>query len=151
MEEHSCPRCGSAASRKNGSTNGKPKRKCKTCGYQYSSGGLKGFSPALQHLAVVLYLHGLSLRTVAKLLRTTATSVQRWVKLLAEKHGQRPEAEPGGAVIMELDEPERSGDGRRQLWHFLKKNPASYGFGRLSAGRAAVFLIGNAAVVTKPR
>lgn len=125
---------------KNGSANGKPKRKCKECGYQYSSGGLKGFSPATQHLAVVLYLHGLSLRAVAKLLQTTATSVQRWVKILAEKHGQRPEPEPGGAVIMELDE----------VWHFLKKKPASYGFGRRSAGRAAVFLIGNAAVVTKP-
>ena len=141
METHQCPKCGSVETRKNGTANGEPKRRCKGCGYQFTRSVLKSFAVADQHLAVVLYLHGLSLRAVAKLLETSATTVLRWVRALGREHGRRPPPEAGGAVIVELDE----------MWHYLKKKPANSGSGKRSAVRVDAFLIGNAAVVTRPR
>src|SRR3954462_3075903 len=51
--------------------------------------------------------HGLSFRTVARLLGTSAQSVLRWVCGYVDQYCAKPE--PGEAVVVEVDE----------MWHFL--------------------------------
>jgi len=135
MENPQCPRCRSASTCKNGTANGDPKRKCKDCGYQFTRPFMPGFTHVHKDRAVVLYLEGLSLRTVARLLSTTATSVLKWVREAALRHGQRPAPEPGGAPVVEVDE----------MWHYVQKKPANCGFGRPCAAKRGGSSTGSAA------
>src|SRR5436305_1191532 len=66
--------------------------------------------------AVLLHLSGLSMNRTAKLLGVSTPSVQAWIERFAEVYARKPEPE-GRAVVVELDE----------MWHFLKKSPASSG------------------------
>jgi insertion element IS1 protein InsB len=57
--------------------------------------------------AVILYGHGCSLRTVARLLGTCAHSVLRWVCAFVDTTCSKPA--PGAAVVLVVDE----------MWHYL--------------------------------
>ena len=59
-------------------------------------------------MAVWLYAHGFSFRTIAKFLKVSTRSVFVWVKAFAEKNYAKPESANAEAII-ELDE----------MWHFL--------------------------------
>jgi transposase len=74
----------------------------------------------------------------AKLLGVSVSSVQDWIERFAKAYAQKPEPE-GRAVAIELDE----------MWHYLKKRPASSGCGRLGIGLRAGSSIGSWAVATE--
>ena len=83
-------------------------------------------------VAVWLYAHGLSFRTIAKLLKVSARSVFVWVKAFAEKNYAKPE--PANAeVIIELDE----------MWHFLGSKKDKFGYGKLTVEQLNSLLTGS--------
>ena len=63
----SCPRCKHEHCVKNGKVEGKQRRKCKSCGFQFTRLTPKGYSLQLRVLSVFLYCHGLSMNAIAKM------------------------------------------------------------------------------------
>ncbi len=106
-ERPSCPRCGSHRVVKSGHVLGKQRWWCRACRYQFTKITGPDTPKTIKHAAVSLYGHGLSVRTVARLLGTTAQSVLRWVCGYVDQYCTKPE--PNEAVVIELDE----------MWHFL--------------------------------
>ena len=77
--EINCPRCGSDKTVKNGQANGNPKRKCKACYFQYTKDSLPGAPYHIRLMSVLLYVHGLSINSIARLLNYTPPAVLRWI------------------------------------------------------------------------
>ncbi|MBF0426749.1 MAG: IS1 family transposase [Magnetococcales bacterium] len=121
-----CPKCSDQATVKNGFLYGKQRFKCKPCGYQFTRLTPRGRPSSEKVLAILLYLHGLSLNAIAKLLCLSTPAVLKWVRKFAQDSYQKPE--PTGAVVVELDE----------MWHFLKKTKQNMDLeGLLSRYRSA--------------
>ena len=59
-------------------------------------------------MAITLYTLGLSIRAIAKLFDLSPNAVLKWIKKFAKE--QYEKAEPGDAILVELDE----------MWHYLK-------------------------------
>jgi transposase-like protein len=67
-----CPQCQSDRLVNNGSAAGKPKKRCRPCGYQCTRTTPRGKPLAMKVHAVLLYLSGLSMHRIAFLLRVSA-------------------------------------------------------------------------------
>ena len=130
-----CPRCGSEQTFANGSVRGVAKRYCKTCHYQFTRPDKVGKPSSIKLTAVSLYLHGLSMNDIARLLGVSTPAVLKWIRTHAKENCPKPV--PGEAIIVELDE----------MWHFLEKKTANSGSGRLIVVIQGDSLTGNAAVV----
>ena len=130
-----CPKCLSPQTVKNGFLCGRQRYKCKQCGYQFTRTTPRGKPMKDKLLAVVLYMHGLSLNSIAKLFHVSATAVLKWVRKFAQETYEKPK--PGSAIVMEIDE----------MWHYLKKKPTSFGYGRLIVVIPVNLWTGNVAVV----
>ena len=141
MQTNSCPRCGHDHVVKNGVVLGKPRSKCRGCGYQFTRRDKRGQPLRVVHTAVMLYLFGLSMNAIARLLGVSTPAVLYWVRTTARTLAQKPTPQAGQTVILELDE----------MWHFLEKKLASSGFGKPTTEPLVICLIGNAAVVTGAR
>ena len=77
-------------------------------------------------LAVLLYMHGLSLNAIAKLLKVSTPVVLKWVRKFARENYEKPK--PGSAVVIEVDE----------MWHYLQKKEQALDLeGLLSRYRSA--------------
>ena len=89
-----CPRCGYVRVVKSGHAKGNQRWLCRRCGYQFTrtDGPPAGADTpeTTKRAAVTLYGHGLSFRTVGKLLGTTAQSVLRWVVGYVDEHCAKP-------------------------------------------------------------
>ena len=98
-----CKKCGGKEHNKNGFVKGHQRYKCKNCGYQFVPTLQKCFDEQTKLIACLLYISGLSLRTIARLLHTSATSVLSWVRKFALDNYEKsqPNSE---AVIVQLDE-----------------------------------------------
>ena len=118
---------------------GKQRYLCKACGLNFTDTPPRGMPLRLKVEAVLLYLSGLSMNRTAKLLGVSTPTVQAWIERFAEVYAQKPEP-AGRAAVVELDE----------MWHYLKKSPASSGSGRLGIGFQGGSSIGSWAVVTEP-
>jgi IS1 family transposase/transposase-like protein len=112
-EISNCRRCGSINVVKAGKIKGNQRYKCKNCGFQFQPNRAKGRSQSTKRLAVLLYLSGLSIRTISKIVKTDLHAVYRWIRKFAEDNYEKPEP-ISNAVVIELDE----------MWHYLhsKKN-----------------------------
>ena len=111
MEDINCPYCKSTHTVKNGSVKGTPKRKCKDCGKQYSrAGNTNRASSQQKHTGILLYINGLSINAIAKLLGFSTPAVLYWIKQFGRKHCPKPQS--AHCLVMELDE----------MWHYLQKN-----------------------------
>jgi len=130
-----CPKCKSSQTVKNGFLCNRQRYKCKECGYQFTRTTPRGKPMKDKLLAIVLYMHGLSLNAIARLFNVSAPAVLKWVRNFARKNYEKPK--PGSAVIMEVDE----------MWHYLQKKPTSSGFGRLIVAIPVNSLTGNVGVV----
>ena len=86
-------------------------------------------------LAVLLYMHGLSLNAIAKLLKVSTPAVLKWVRKFARENYEKPK--PGSAVVIEVDE----------MWHYLQKKRTNSGFGRLIVAIPVSSLTGNVGIV----
>ena len=131
-----CERCGGEEQVRNGFMRGKQRYRCKACGLNFTDTPPRGMPLAMKVTAVLLYLSGLSMNRTAKLLGVSTPSVMAWIEQFATTYAQKPEPE-GRALVVELDE----------MWHYLKKKPASSGSGRLGIVLQGEWLIGSAAVV----
>ena len=76
-----CWKCGSEAFVKNGFMAGSQRYKCKKCGFQFTRDTPHGKPMKDKILALVLYLSGLSMNVIGKILGVTAQSVMRWIKM----------------------------------------------------------------------
>ena len=134
-----CKKCGGENHVKAGFVEGEQRYKCKDCGCQFVPTRHRGKPEKDKLLAIWLYLHGLSFRTIAKLLQVTHKSIYDWVKAFAVRNYIKPEPQ-GEAVIVELDE----------MWHFLKSKKTKSGYGRLIAAIPANLSTGKSEGVTMP-
>ena len=133
-------RCGGEEQSKNGFMRGEQRYRCKGCGLNFTDTPPRGMPLQVKVTAVLLYVSGLSMNRTAKLLGVSTPSVMAWIERFAKEHARKPEPE-GRAVVVELDE----------MWHYLKKKPASSGYGRLGIVLQADWLTGSAAVAIEPR
>jgi len=104
-----CKKCGGESHVKAGFIKGEQRYLCKECGCKFVPTRHHGKPKKDKLLAVWLYLHGLSFRTIAKLFKVTPKAVHDWVKAFAKENYVKPEPQ-SEAVIVELDE----------MWHYLK-------------------------------
>ena len=132
-----CKGCSGTDYTKNGLARGKQRYHCKACGLNFTDTPPRGMPLRLKVEAVLLYVSGLSMNRTAKLLGVSTPTVQAWIERFAQVYAQKPEPE-GRAVVVELDE----------MWHYLKKKPASSGSGRLGIVLQGEWLTGSAAVAT---
>ncbi len=133
-----CKKCGGKEHNKNGFVKGHQRYKCKNCGYQFVPTLQKGFDEQTKLIACLLYISGLSLRTIARLLHTSATSVLSWVRKFALENYEKPQPN-SEAVIVQLDE----------MWHFLHLKKTNFGYGKLIVLIQDSLLIGNVAIVIR--
>jgi transposase len=115
-----CKKCGCEKVVKAGKINGNQRYKCKECGCQFQPNRHKGKPERVKNIAVLLYLLGLSMRTIAKFTKTDIHAVYRWIKDFAKENYEKPQPAKR-EVFVELDE----------MWHFIGSKKTSFGFGRL--------------------
>jgi transposase len=94
-----CKACGSEEQVKNGFMRDKQRYRCKTCGLNFT---------------VLLYVSGLSVNRITKLLGVSTPTVQDWLERFAQAYAHKPEPE-GRALVIELDE----------MWHYSKGSLAA--------------------------
>jgi transposase-like protein len=136
-----CIKCGHDRIVKNGSVQGKPKKKCKACGYQWTKDTMHDYQwhpLRIKLLAVWLYISGLSMRRISRICRCSHRSVLNWVRDYAREHYEKPPL-TDKIVILEVDE----------MWHYLKKNLASSGSGKPLIVIQDNSLTGNVGIVIK--
>ena len=115
-----CKKCGSDSVVKAGKIDGNQRYKCRDCGCQFQPNRRKGKPESTKRLAVLLYLSGLSMRTISRIVKTDLHAVYRWIRKFAEVNYEKPEPK-SDAVVVELDE----------MWHYLRDKKTSFGYGRL--------------------
>jgi len=100
-----CSRCGSAQSCKNGLMRGKQRYRCLACGYNYTGGAGVAYPDEKRQLALKLYLEGLGLRAIGRVLAVSNVTVMRWVRAYGQRAEQQAASAPAQAVrIGEVDE-----------------------------------------------
>jgi transposase-like protein len=127
-----CKKCESNSVVKAGKVADNQRYKCKECGCQFQPNRTKGKLEKTKRLAVVLYLFGMSFRTIARLTKTDVHAVYRWIRDFGEKHYEKPEP-ISDAVIVELDE----------MWHYIKDKKTNVGYGKLIAAIPVNLSTGN--------
>ena len=132
-----CPKCSFSQIVKNGHSRGKQRYRCKSCGFQFTRTTPRGRPASEKATAILLYTLGLSLNSIARMLKVSTPAVLRWVRLFAEKTYEKPE--PSEAVIVELDE----------MWHYLTAKKTNSGYGRLIIVVPVNSLTRNAGLVIK--
>ncbi len=125
-----CGKCGSKHTVKAGFNHGKQRYKCKECGRQFTQNQDK--NAVNRAFALYLYVIGLSMNAIARMLKVAPSTVLYWVKNFALKVYDKPT--PEGDVTVELDE----------MWHFLGSKKIKFGSGRHIAALPVSWLIGNA-------
>jgi hypothetical protein len=81
-----------------------------------------------------LYVIGLSMNAIGRMLKVEPSTILYWVKNFALKTYQKPA--PQGEVVIELDE----------MWHFLCSKKTRSGCGRRTCELPVSLLIGNAEI-----
>ena len=131
-----CTKCGSENVLKSGFVKSEQRYRCKECGRQFVPTRHHGKSETQKLTAILLYINGLSLRTIARLIHVTATAVLKWVRQYAHENYEKPKPQQTTSVVVELDE----------VWHYLKLKKISFGFGRHIVALPISSLTGNVGV-----
>ena len=132
-----CPKCKAAEVIKSGKILEKQRYKCKKCLFQFTRLTPHGKPTSDKAKAVELYIHGLSMRSIGKILNVSTTSVLRWIRRFAKETYEKPE--PGDAILVELDE----------MWHFLNSKKTNSGSGKPIAGKLENSSTGNVVPETR--
>jgi transposase len=133
-----CRFCGSESCVKNGIHRGSQRHKCKKCGKQFNE-NLKRVDEGLREQGILLYILGLSFRTIADYIGVAPSTVLYWVRNFALKVYEKP-APLSKSVTIELDE----------MWHFLGSKKTKFGYGKPIAAIPVNSLIGSAESETTP-
>lgn len=134
-----CPKCGATERHKAGFVNKIQRYRCKHCHCQYTRSTPKGRSPQEKHLALELYLSGISMNRIGQLLGVSTPAVLKWIRQLEPLSLERPEV--SSATVVELDE----------LCHVLGQKNEKYGFGLLFAESPVASLTGKLVIVEAGR
>ena len=78
-----CPKCQGERLVKNGSAAGKPQKRCKQCGFQFTRTTPLGKPLTMKINAVLWYLNGMSMHRIAFLLRVSTQAMLTWIRTLA--------------------------------------------------------------------
>jgi transposase len=113
-----CRKCGGERIVKNGHHLGRQRFKCKECGFQFTRPDAKGKPPQTKCLAILLYMTGLSLRSIASIVKVSPKAVLDWVRAFGAATYEKPT--PPGEVVVELDE----------MRHFLASRKTNSGSGK---------------------
>jgi transposase len=133
-----CPKCAHQHVVKSGKVGGTQRWLCRGCGSQFTRTTPRGRPLWQKSLAVFLYGHGVSMNALGRMFGVRASSVLKWIRRYAPEHDVKP-SPSGKAVVMELDE----------MWHFLQKNVANSGSGKLWIVLQASSWTGSVGVVIK--
>ena len=125
-----CPKCASEVFVRAGFNHSRQRYKCKNCGRQFTQTVDKNSTK--RAFALYLYVVGLSMRAIGRMLGVEPSTVLYWVRNFALRVYEKPT--PKGDVIVELDE----------MWHFLESKKLKYGCGRHIAALPVSWSIGNA-------
>ena len=99
---------------------GKQRYRCLACGYNYTGGTTGAYPEEKRQLALKLYLEGMGLRAIGRVLDVSNGPVMRWVRAYGQRAEQQAAQALGQAVrIAEVDEL------HRYVGH--KKTPAGSG------------------------
>lgn len=98
-----CPQCQGERLVQHGSAVGKPQKRCKQCGYQFTRTTPRGKPLATKIHAVLWYVSGMSLHRMAFLLRVSPQAVLTWIRDLATAYDEKPEP-TGRTIVLQLDE-----------------------------------------------
>jgi transposase-like protein len=131
-----CGKCGSENCIKAGHNHGRQRYKCKGCGRQFTL--TEDRNAVKRAFALYLYVVGLSMNAIARMLGVRPSTVLYWIRHFALKVYEKPA--PQGDVVVELDE----------MWHFLESKKLKYGSGRPIAARAVNWSTGNAETGVPP-
>ncbi|RYF65034.1 MAG: IS1 family transposase [Cytophagaceae bacterium] len=81
MPSLKCPKCDAAEAVRNGIVGGRQRYRCKNCDYNYTVDKVgKGINTYYVIKALQLYIEGVSLREIERLLGVSHVSVMNWVK-----------------------------------------------------------------------
>ena len=102
MIDH-CPKCKSTDRVKNGHIKGRPRFRCKECGYDYTVIQKSTSVPIdKKRLALQMYLEGLGFNSIGRLLNVSHVAVLKWIKRYGQQEAElRSDKE---IEIMEMDE-----------------------------------------------
>ena len=107
-----CTKCGSEGVYKSGFVKGEQRYRCKGCGRQFVPTRHHGKTQTEKLTAVLLYINGLSLRTIAQLMHVTATAILKWVRQYTLENYEKTKPQNNTtAVVIEINE----------VWHYLKR------------------------------
>lgn len=129
-----CPKCESTKYISYGSIGDRKRYKCKNCSCQFTKNTIKGKSRRAKMYALMLYLSGLSMNMVGKVVGVSRQAIMTWIKGFG-KEFKLPEGH-GEIVEVELDE----------MWHFIKKNSKSSGSGKYfvaKLGDCSAFIVAS--------
>ena len=98
-----CPKCKSTEYVKNGIVNNRQRYKCKHCSLNYTVEFKAGIRPDYKRLALMMYLEGMGLRSIARILGISAVAVLKWVRNFGIKAGDLP-VQKGVLKEIEIDE-----------------------------------------------
>jgi transposase-like protein len=98
-----CNRCGGSESHKNGMMNGKQRYRCKSCGFNFTT-GFRGKPIEVRQQALKLYQEGLGFRAIGRILEVSNVTVLNWVR--ANGQGSKPKTSPAAADETKASEAE---------------------------------------------
>ncbi len=130
-----CKKCESTSYVKSGHIRGHQRYQCKACKCQFTETKVRGVSPVLKHLAIVLYAHcGVPMLGIAKIFKVSAVAVLKWVRSYAHSIVLPTESK---AELVQIDE----------LWHFVNGKKTLYGSGVPLTGYRVELSPGNWVIV----
>jgi len=127
-----CSKCGSEHCVKAGFNHNRQRYKCKNCGRQITQTQDKNTTK--RAFALYLYVVGLSMNAIGRMLNVEPSTILYWVKNFALKTCQK--STPQGEVVIELGE----------MWHFLRSKKTRFGCGRRIVELPGSLWIGSAEV-----
>lgn len=98
-----CPKCSSESSVKDGVVKGRQRFQCKGCKYRYTVEHKGGVQPHYKRLALTLYLEGLGLRSIGRVIGVSNVAVLKWIKSFGVKTEALPRLS-GPVKEVEIDE-----------------------------------------------
>ena len=119
-----CPQCSSKNYVKSGFALGKQRYKCKDCHRQFTRFQPIGAPQETKNLALKLYLEGMSLRAIGRILKYSNVAILKWIRSFgaqAEQIHSREISKLRKVSVMEIDE----------MHHYVGKKSTQSGCGWL--------------------
>lgn len=127
-----CQRCDGDCV-KNGFQSGKPRLKCKVCGFQFVT--VRSHKPQwVKELAIQLYQSRMTIRGIAKVLQVSPPTILKWLRDLGPKTVEKPIVEKVRTI--QIDE----------VWHYLGEKNEKFGYGSLLILIQSESLTGKSAI-----